>query len=179
MQGEFDRAKTQFQSALRLNPGSADVLIAYVSWATTFESPQRAAEIADRVIRLNPSYPTWAIGPFSYVYVMAARYEDALRVLEGQSTDNYTIYSWIHRTVSYAMLDRPDEAKLWLAKTLEKHPDLTIQGYLSPPDWADADRKHLIPIMRKAGFPPCATPIQLKTLDKPIPLPECSTNVAP
>jgi TolB-like protein/class 3 adenylate cyclase/Tfp pilus assembly protein PilF len=175
---ELDRAKAEFDAALRLNPGSADVLMMYVSWAATWEGPQRAAEIADRIIRLNPSYPTWAIGPFSFVYVMAGRYADALRVLERESTDNYTIYSWIHRAVSYAMLDRPDEAKLWVARTLEKYPDLTIQGYLSPPEWIEADRKHLIPIMRKAGFPPCATPVQLKTLEKPIPLPECSASVA-
>jgi tetratricopeptide (TPR) repeat protein len=178
MQGELGRARKHFETALQLNPGSAEVLMIYMSWATTWEGPARAAEIADRVIRLNPEYPTWATGPFSYVYVMAGRYADALRVLERASTENYTIYSWIHRAVSYAMLDRPDEAKLWVAKTLEKHPNLTIQGYLSPPDWSDTDRNHLIPIMQKAGFPTCASTEELKLLEKPILQAECSGGLA-
>ena len=110
---------------------------------------------------------------------MAERYEDALRILEGQSSDNYTIYSWIHRAVSNAMINRPDEAKIWVARTLEKHPDLTIEGYLNRPDWTDSDRKHLTKIMQAAGFPACARPDQLKGIEHPIRLPECGTSVAP
>jgi TolB-like protein len=55
MSGEFDRAKAQFDAALSLNPGSTDILMTYMSWASIWEGPQRAAEIADRVIRLNPN----------------------------------------------------------------------------------------------------------------------------
>jgi hypothetical protein len=110
---------------------------------------------------------------------MAERYKDALRVLEGQSTEVYTIYSWIHRAVSNAMLGRAEEAKLWVSRTLEHHPDLTIQGYLSPPDWTDADRTHMIKVMREAGFPPCAKLEELKSIDNPIRLPECSATGAP
>jgi TolB-like protein/class 3 adenylate cyclase len=179
LQGEFERSKAEFQTALRLNPGSAEILMIYSSWARAYEYPQRGAEIVDRSIRLDPNYPAWATGPFSFEYVMAERYQDALRVLERQSPDNYTIYSWINRTVSYAMLDRSQEAKLWMSRTLEKHPDLTVEGFLADPNWLDADRAYLGKVMRKAEFPICAKPEQLEGIKNPVRLPECSAPVAP
>jgi TolB-like protein/class 3 adenylate cyclase/cytochrome c-type biogenesis protein CcmH/NrfG len=178
-QGQHQRAKAEFQRALSLNPGSADILMIYVSWAGTFESPQRAAELVDQSIRLDPNYPTWATGPFSFAYVMAERYEDALRVLSEQSPDSYTVYSWVARAVSYAMLNRSQEAKLWVTRTLEKHPNLTIEGFLADPGWPDAERAYLGKVMRRAGFPVCAKPEQLKDIKNPVRLPECSAPVAP
>lgn len=81
--------------------------------------------------------------------------------------------------MSYAALDNHDEAKTWVAKTLEQHPDLTIEGFVSEPGWSDAERERLIDTMRQAGFPPCAKPDQLKGFENPIHLPECSATVTP
>jgi hypothetical protein len=110
---------------------------------------------------------------------MAGRYQDALRILEEQSTDNYNMYSWVYRGVSNAALGKEDEAKATVAKTLEQHPDLTIEGFVSSPGWSEAERKLLIDKMRQAGFPPCAKPDQLKGIANPIRLPECSGTAAP
>ena len=126
--------------------------------------------------RLNPNYPAWAATPFSYVYVMAERYADALSVLKRQPTENYNVYSWVSGSVANAMLDRPDEAKLWVQRTLQEHPDLTIEGFLSTPDWADADRQYLAALMRAAGFPACAKTEQLEGFKSPIHLPECARS---
>jgi TolB-like protein/class 3 adenylate cyclase len=179
--GEFQRSQAEFETALRLNPGSADVMTMYIGSASTFGEPQRGAELVDRAIRLNPDYPSWATGSFSYAYFMAGRYGDALRVLEQQSTDNYARYSWVAGAVSNAALGNHDEAKTWVTKTLEHHPDLTIEGFVSDPGkgMSDVERELLIDTMRQAGFPPCAKPDQLKGIANPIRLPECSATVAP
>jgi TolB-like protein len=52
--GEFDRAKPEFETSLRLHPSSFSILIYYISWASTFGEPDRGALLADRAIRLNP-----------------------------------------------------------------------------------------------------------------------------
>jgi TolB-like protein/Tfp pilus assembly protein PilF len=179
MTGDLKRSQAEWHTALRLNPSSADIMTMYSGWVGTFETPAVAAELIDRAVRLDPNYPVWATGPFSYAYVMAERYEDALRIVERQSPENYTVYSFIHRAVANAMLNRPEEAKLWVSRTLEKHPDLTIQDFLSRPDWGEFDRKHLTKVMRAAGFPSCATPDRLKAIENPIPLPECVKTAAP
>jgi TolB-like protein/class 3 adenylate cyclase len=77
-QGDFQRAEAELDTALRLNPGSTDVMTFYITWASTLGHPERGAELVDRVIRLNPDYPNRVIGPFSYAYVMAGRCEPAI-----------------------------------------------------------------------------------------------------
>ena len=52
--GDFVRAEAEFDEALRLNPGSAELLTFYAGWASGFDKPERGAEAADRAIRLNP-----------------------------------------------------------------------------------------------------------------------------
>ena len=88
--GEFDRAKSEFETSLRLNPSSFSILVYYVGWASTFGEPERGAMLADRAIRLNPNYKPWAGGFLRFAYFMAGRYRDALKVMERQTPDNYS-----------------------------------------------------------------------------------------
>jgi len=71
------------------------------------------------------------------------------------------------------MLNKPEEAKLWVERTLEKHPDVTIEGFLAGPDWTEADRKHMDKVMLQAGFPLCAKPEDLLQFAKPVRRPGC------
>ena len=77
------------------------------------------------------------------------------------------------------MLDRSQEARLWVTQTLDKHPHLTIEGFLASPDWFDSDRAHLGKVMQVAGFPVCAKPEQLEEIKNPVRLPQCSAPAAP
>ena len=158
---------------MRLNPGDADVLSGYSAWAVGFGHPERAAEAADRAIRLNPSYPLSQAPSFSYAYFSVGRYEDALRVLERLPKENYLFYSWVLRAASYAALGHAAEAKAALSDALQHFPDLTIEGLTGTPDWSDADRKRLNETMRAAGFPVCASDETLAKNPKLIRLPEC------
>jgi hypothetical protein len=73
----------------------------------------------------------------------------------------------------FAGLGRIDDAKAAVAETLKRFPDITIQSYVSTPDWGEAERQRLIETMRKAGFPACAPPEAMATLAKAVSLPEC------
>jgi TolB-like protein/class 3 adenylate cyclase len=175
-QGEFDRAKAAFETALRLNPSSFSILVYYVGWASTFGEPERGALLADRAIRLNPSYKPWACGFLRYAYFMAGRYKDALQVMERQTPDNYTRNAWVQRAASFAVLGRTAEARATLSEALKRHPDLTIEGFVSDPSFNDTEREHLIRTMRTAGFPVCAKPGALAGLAQPVRLPECGKS---
>lgn len=105
-------------AALQSNPGSADIMTNFASRSVGFGEAQRGADLVARVLRVNPNYPTWATGPFSYTYIMADRYRDALHVLEQRPSETYTIYSWVHRAVANAALDNTAAAKVWVAKAL-------------------------------------------------------------
>ena len=172
--GDYAQAKAEFETALRLNPGSADILAIYAGWASTFGDPQRGGELADEALRLNPDYPAAQSGFFYYPYFMANRYEDALRIIDRQPAENRTMYGWVIRAATYAALGQADKAKAAAADALERYPEITAKGFTNEPGFNDRERKKLAETMRDAGFPTCATPQQLSGIEKPKRLPECA-----
>ena len=174
--GEFGRAKTELDIALRLNPGSFSVLTYYLSWASAFGEPALGAELADRAVRLNPNYKPWASGGLRYAYFMAGRYEDALKVMERQTPDNYSKYAWVERAGSLAVLGRKAEAEATVKEALQRHPDLSIETIANDQAFSAAETQRHIETMRLAGFPPCATREELAKLDKPLRLEECGVD---
>ena len=174
MQGNFAPSEAEFDTALRLNPGDAEILALYSGWASTFGHPERGAEAADRAIRLNPNYQVWQAWNFSSAYFAAGRFEDALRILERLPKDNYNFYSWVIRAASYAALGRVRGGEGGHRRMRLQHfPDLTIEGFTGTADWSDADRMRFIGPMRAAGFPPCAKPEVLAKNPQLVRLPEC------
>jgi TolB-like protein/Tfp pilus assembly protein PilF len=172
--GQFARTKAEFDTALSISPGSAEILTFYAGWASSLGEPERGAEVVDRIIRLDPNYPMWQNGPFSYAYFMAGRYEDVVRLLERVPTSNYTSARWIFRASSYAALGRADDARASVKQALDSYPNLSIEGFINDPGWSEAERQRMIETMRAAGFPPCAKPGQLAEVPKPVRLPECT-----
>ena len=173
MQGQFGESEAEFDAALQINPGDADILAAYSAWASAFGRLNQGAEAADRAIRLNPNYQVWQGFQFSWSYFSAARYEDALHILERLPKDKYQAFSWVTLAASYAALGRQAEAKASVSDTLARNPDLTIEGFIGTPDWTDSDRKRVVGPMRTAGFPVCASAGTLAKNPQLIRLPEC------
>jgi tetratricopeptide (TPR) repeat protein len=176
--GDFVRAEAEYEESLRLNPGSAEILTFYAGWASSFGKPERGAEAVDRAIRLNPHHLPWHASQFSYAYFNVGRYEDALRMIERRTPDQWSCGFSVRRAAVFAGLGRIDEAKAAVVDTLKRFPGITIQGYVSTPDWSEAERQRLVETMRTAGFPACAPPETLAKLAKPVSLPECPQPAA-
>jgi len=68
MKGDFAPSGAEFDTALRLNPGDAEVLAMYAAWPSSFGHPEHGAEAADHAIRLNPNYQVWQAWNFSWAY---------------------------------------------------------------------------------------------------------------
>jgi TolB-like protein/class 3 adenylate cyclase len=177
MAGDLPRAQAEFDTALRLNPSDAGILTNYAGWASTFGDPERGAQAADRAMRLNPNYSVSAAGFFRLAYLMAGRYEDALRLVEREDPQTRTRGGWVQGAVIYAALGRQEEARATVLETLKRHPDLTIESFaLNSPGYSDAERQRLVEGMQSAGFPPCIKAEQLQAMPAPVHrLPECQT----
>lgn len=176
--GDNARAKVELDTALRLAPGSAEILTFYSGFASGFDEPDRGAQLVDHVIRLDPNYPMWATGFYSSAYFMAGRYQDALKMLERKTTDNYSKWEWMMRSSSFAALDRIDEANASVRETLKRYPDLTVEGMVNEFSLSKTERGRFIETMPLAGFPLCAKPEALSELAKPVRLPECEAEEA-
>jgi TolB-like protein/class 3 adenylate cyclase len=58
--GDLAQAEAELERALQLNPNADTVLATYAGWASGFGKPKEGAEAAEKFIRVNPNYPTWA-----------------------------------------------------------------------------------------------------------------------
>ncbi|MER9487204.1 adenylate/guanylate cyclase domain-containing protein [Mesorhizobium sp. M0563] len=176
--GDNARAKVELDTALRLAPGSAEILTFYSGFAAGFDEPERGAQLVDQVIRLDPNYPMWATAFYSTAYFMAGRYEDALKMLERKTPDNYGKGGWVVRSSSFAALGRIDEANASVRETLKRYPDLTVEGMVNEFSLSKTERGRFIETMPLAGFPACAKTGSLAKLAKPVRLPECEAGEA-
>jgi TolB-like protein/DNA-binding SARP family transcriptional activator/cytochrome c-type biogenesis protein CcmH/NrfG len=174
---DTERAKAEFDTALRLAPNQFEILTFYAFWASTFGEPQRGAQMVDQAIRLNPSYPMWSTRIFAHAYFMVGRYADALRMIERLTPENYDPRMWAYRCGALAALGNAEEAQLSVKEALKRFPDLTIEGLVNSRRYDDAESGRLIETMRLAGFPPCATPEVLAKFDRPVRLPECYSQL--
>lgn len=176
--GDMGRAKSEFETALRLGPGSSEILTFYSGYAARFSEPERGAQMVDKVMRLDPNYPMWTSNFFSPAYFMAGRYEDAVKMLERMTPNNYQRWTWVVRSSALAALGRTDEANASVREALKRHPDLTVESMINEPGLSTIERSRFIETMPLAGFPACAKPEALAKFARPLRLPECEAEKA-
>ena len=109
--GDTARGEAEFDKALRLNPGSADLLATYAGWASNFGKPDKGVAAAERAMRLNPDTPPWAMYNFAYAYFMAGRYADALRAFDRMPADAYSPSAYVYRAATLGALGEHEAAK--------------------------------------------------------------------
>ncbi|RWD60948.1 MAG: adenylate/guanylate cyclase domain-containing protein [Mesorhizobium sp.] len=172
---DLAKAKAEFDTALSMAPNEFEILTFYVTWAAMFGEPERGAELADRAISLNPNFPIWSTRPLNVAYFWAGRYEDALRMTDRLGPDNYDRWVGTFRAAALAALGRTDEARTLVAFTLQKYPDLSIEGIIANLPFTEVQRNRLIETMSLAGFPRCAKSEDLAKLEKPVRLPGCKS----
>src|SRR5215208_5131851 len=150
----------------------------YSGFAAHFGEPERGAQMVDQVMRLDPNYPMWTSNFFSHAYFMAGRYEDAVKMLERMTPNNYHKWNWVVRSSSLAALGRTDEANASVLEALKQHPDLTVESVINESGLSTMERSRFIETMPLAGFPACAKPEALAKLAKSVRLPECEAGKA-
>ena len=101
-----------------------------------------------------------------------------MRELTAKPEENLWRNFLVIKAGALAMLGRGEEARAVVARTLGRFPDVTIEGLLGSPDWADHERERMVETMRKAGFPACVSAAELAKLAKPLRLPECESERA-
>jgi tetratricopeptide (TPR) repeat protein len=151
------------------------VLVNYGDWASPLGRPEKGAEMVDRLIRLDPSYPRWAATSFQMAYFMAGRYEDTLRVIDRIPSETLRKTDLVTRAAALAALGRADQARAAVNVALAQYRDLSIEDYVMfARGWSEVERQRLVHTMRAAGFPPCAKPEDVDKVEKPLRLPECT-----
>jgi adenylate cyclase len=152
--GQHDRALSELQRALELNPGDADVMTDY-AWILNYAGrTEEAIEWVLKAMRLNPHYPEWYVMQLGPIYYDARRYKDAIETIE--SLRNFeTIWTDFYLAASHAQLGHEMEARRALQGALKFDPQATIEGWITAENIPHKDpsyREHFAEGLRKAGM---------------------------
>ena len=177
--GRFDQSAAEYERALQLNPSSADIA-AFAGILAFLGQPERAAELADRALRLNPNYPAfypYYVGP---AYLLANRPADAVRILEGMPAEQRSPLIYTALAAAYAMLGQERQAANAAAEVRRADPDASIEGALAT-TWQfsrEKERSLFIDALSKAGLPRCAAASALADIGPTSRSPECDAERA-
>ena len=172
MTGDFEQGQNHLEEALRLTPNAFDILIFQSCLAPT---PEVEAAAADRAIAINPAFPKWAVPCLRLAYVLAGRYADTIQVQSRQPEDEWNTDGFVVVAGSLAALGRKDEAEGVMKRGVAKFPGLlSIERFALNRGWPPDAIKVVEDLMRRAGFPACATDQDLADTPQPVRLPECT-----
>lgn len=172
MTGDYEQGQVHLEEAQRLTPNAFDILIFLSCLAPT---PEKEVAAADHAIAINPAYPKWAVPCLRLAYVLAGRHADAIQVQSRQPEEEWNTDGFVVVAGSLAMLGRKEEAAAVVKRGIAKFPGLlSIERFALNRGWPPDSIKVVEDLMRRAGFPACATNQELADTPQPVRLPECT-----
>ncbi len=148
---QHDASRAAYERAIALNPNDADLLAEMGDFHVYVGESERAVELLNRAMRLNPYYPDWYLWYLGDAYFQLGDFEETIRTVTKMHDQ-----SEAHRLLaaSYAQLGRMSEARKHAAQLLAKHPNFSIRHWQHVPPVKDPrELDQFIEGLRKAGLP--------------------------
>lgn len=173
--GDMKQGEVHLDEALRLTPNAFDVLIFHACLKHAVGKANEGAEAAERAISINPAYPNWAIPCLRLGVVLVGRYEDAIRIQSREPANEMNTDGFVVLAGSLASLGKTEEARNVVQLGMARYPGLlSIERFALNRGWPPGTSKVMADLMRRAGFPVCATSQELADTPSPVRLPECT-----
>jgi len=153
--GQHDRALSDMNRALELNPSDADVLTDMGIFYAFAGKAEEGLIYALKGMRLNPHHPEYYADQLGQIYFDARQYENAIRTFDGIRTLS-TPTMLVFLAASHAALGHQELAGAAVAKLLASEPQSSVSYWTSrnfAPFRDDKDREHLAVNLRLAGLP--------------------------
>ncbi|MCP4010570.1 MAG: adenylate/guanylate cyclase domain-containing protein, partial [Proteobacteria bacterium] len=124
--GKREEALEALNTALKLKPSDADVLV-FIQEAYTFNGePRKGIESVQLAMRLNPHYPEWYLWHLGFAYYAAGLYEEAIETLIKVSD---TMEPRRILAAALAMVGRIDEAQTVARGFMAVFPDFSAKAW--------------------------------------------------
>jgi adenylate cyclase len=149
-QKKHDASIKAYQRALLLNPNDADVIAELADTYAHSGRSEEAVTLLTRAMHLNPFYPDEYLWNLGGAYYTLKQYEKAIDAVN--QMNNPTEGSRI-LAASYAQLGELDIAREHAGKTLQAHPDFSLEKWQAMmPDKYPEDSMAFADGLRKAGL---------------------------
>jgi hypothetical protein len=137
--------------------------------------PEKAAELADKVLRIDPRASSGNLNTIKDAYFFSRRFDDLIAVVSRLPDNARSRGSRLFLTFSYAFLAKHDELERARTQLLTEYPSMSAELLLNT-GWffARPQEKNLfLDGFRAASVPLCASDADLAKITKPTRLPEC------
>jgi TolB-like protein/class 3 adenylate cyclase len=173
--GRLAESETEILAALQANPANVNVLIMAAATLAWSGKPEKAAELADKVLRIDPRASSGNLNTIKDAYFFSRRFDDLIAVVSRLPENARSRGSRLFLTFSYAFLAKHDELERARTQLLTEYPSMSAELLLNT-GWffARPQEKNLfLDGFRAASVPLCASDGDLATITKPTRLPEC------
>ena len=123
-EGNAEQGERYMNLARQFGPNNADIMM-QLAWAYSGWQTERAIELVERTLKLNPRYPAWWNFPITYTYFAARQFDKAYAAMKqvGESPNQAAYIA-----MSAAQLGKTQEAADAAATVLRLKPDWTAES---------------------------------------------------
>jgi TolB-like protein/tetratricopeptide (TPR) repeat protein len=176
-QGKPEQALVEYERGETLSPSDADLLLITAWSIPQFGRSERAMNLAERALMLNPHYPDWYNQGLRLVFFFGGQYEKSVKY--GLLVKEPLALDYAFLAMAYAYLDRTADAEAAAAKVMALDPGWTAELYLSEAGgYAEKEAELFVNGARKAGLHDCVPADKLKNMPNLIRVKSCDRQRA-
>ena len=148
---QFEKAVSEFNRALEINPNFADILAEWGMFLARLGQAEKGLRKLRKAIRLNPNYPDWYTHFLGGATYAAHQYKEAISILK--KVNQHTRNTRAYLAASYAQLGQMEEAEAEVLETLSLDPQASISSISNVEYYIETeDRDNFESGLRKAGL---------------------------
>jgi len=154
LQKDFDRATSEVEIALSLNPNYAFAYNCLGSIHTYSGRPREAIAVIERAMRLDPAWTQQYLHFLGTAYLLAGKYETAAALLR-QRVSLVPSTDFTRGVLASALghLGEVDEARRVWRELMEINPKYSFRAHFSRQPFRQEDIEHVADGLAKAGLP--------------------------
>ncbi|MGD9502894.1 MAG: tetratricopeptide repeat protein, partial [Methyloceanibacter sp.] len=176
-QGMVDQALEQFSKAEALAPNNADLLMNIAWLLPQFGQPDRAVELTEKTLKLNPNFPYWYNQGLRLVYFFGREFDKSVKYAKRITTPFAVDYAYL--AAASAMAGDIAGAKAAAGEVVRLDPNWSVEQYLSDGGGYPDDAAMLfIEGARKAGVAACVAVDKLSSMPNLIHIKACDEERA-
>jgi TolB-like protein/class 3 adenylate cyclase/tetratricopeptide (TPR) repeat protein len=173
--GLLSEAAVEFRHAIKLAPMHAQVLRVVSMNMPYLGEVEEAVRLADRALRLDPYLPPGNKTGLLDSYFHGRRFDRVVEITTSMPEKTRGKWAWIFLAMSYAYLDRTNEAEAAKSAYITRYGETSIEQWLNEGlvYLRQQEQDVFVDGFRKLGLPVCAADEYLAKRARPIRLPEC------
>lgn len=150
--GDFEASRYHHERAMELSPCDAYVMARSASFYTFDGQPDRASEIIEKAIRLDPLLPVWCVEERGIALFGAGKFQEAIGALNDMPYQSYR--SRLYQCAALMALGQIEDAKKAMQQALATNTEVTATWFMRKECWRDMDKRNQIKAsLIEAGLP--------------------------